>query len=447
MKKNRYFLLQFLGILIVLGAISLQSFTHVVKMRPLDGFTSGTKQEKLTFKTVYNGTYQNYLTRYAKQNTGFREFFIRAYNQVAYSCFNKINNNHVIEGYNNELYLGMYLNDVTGKTLVRDLGTVENAKAVAEKNVEETLRLIDTLRQHGTEFFFVFCPSKTAVYPEYMPKEYQDQIADFQLEEYYIQLFKDKNIPHIDFYHYFQQIKNESPYPLYTKTGTHWAESIVPFICDSIFRKIEEVAGYSMPSVEVQDLNITTDYSIHDDELEAMLNLLFPLKKPAVPRPIFTLKDTVGKDRPNLLIIGDSYFVQMRKSDFVKAFNNWDHWAYNQDIYSSRPYYHGKHMNMIFDANVVLEDTDIVIAMFTTAYMTNYMCGFIPFALQQLENGGTNDIDALNNIIKDIMNTPEWYQAVVKQGVERGQTPEEAVYNNAAYTLQVRKQKRQALKD
>lgn len=449
MQKNNnrhHFTIQFVCFMAILLMVLLQGFTNVVKMKPLEGFTGGVKKEHLNLKTYLNGSYQDYLTRYAKQNTGFREFFIRSYNQLAYSCFDKITNNNIVKGYNNELYMTMYLNDITGKQLLKYFNSVEEAKAEAEKNVEATLGLIDTLEQHGTKFFFVFCPSKTAVYPEYMPKTYQDQIADFQLEEYYIELFKEKGIPHIDFYHYFQQIKDQFPYPLYTKTGTHWAESILPFVCDSIYRKIEEVAGYDMPSIDIQDMNITTEYSAQDGELEGMLNLLFPLQKPAVPQPIFTLKDTVGKDRPNLLVVGDSYFVQMRRNCFREAFNNWDHWAYNKDIYSSRPYYNGKHMSQIFDANEVLEDTDIVIAMFTTAYLPNYMCGFVPFALQQLRDGGYSDEEAIANIIKDIWSTPEWYQAVAQEAQQRNITIEEAVTKNAQYTFQVRKQKRQEMK-
>ena len=446
MNKKPCFTIPFVCFLAMLTIIMIQGITNVVKMRPLDGFTQGVRKEKLSLKTYLDGTYQAYLTRMAKQHTGFREFFIRSYNQMAYSCFDKITNNNIVKGYNDELYMTMYLNDITGKKLIEIYGSVDNAKVEAEKNVEATLTLIDTLRQHGTEFIFVFCPSKTGVYPEFMPKEYQEQIADFQLVEYYIELFKEKGIPHIDFYHYFQQIKDEFPYPLYTKTGTHWAESTLPFVCDSIFRKIEEVTGYQMPSIEIQGLNITNEYSIQDGELEGMLNLLFPLRKPAVPKPVFALKDTVGKDRPNLLVVGDSYYVQMRRNCFSKAFNNWDHWAYNKDLYSSRPYYNGKHMNQIFDANEVIEDADIVIAMFTTAYLTrSYMCGFIPFALQQLQNGGNNDEEAIALIIQDIKNTPEWYQSVAKQAEQHGITIEESLRNNAEYLLQARKQAKQEM--
>ena len=67
----------------ILLVVLLQSFTNVVKMKPLDGFTRGVNKEPLSFKTYLNGSYQNYLTQYAKKNTGFHEFFIRSYNQMA----------------------------------------------------------------------------------------------------------------------------------------------------------------------------------------------------------------------------------------------------------------------------------------------------------------------------------------------------------------------------
>ena len=39
-----------------------------------------------------------------------------------------------------------------------------------------------------------------------MPQKYQEQISDFSLEEYYIELFEENDIPHIDFLSYFKDI-------------------------------------------------------------------------------------------------------------------------------------------------------------------------------------------------------------------------------------------------
>lgn len=436
MEKQPRFLIQFIGIMVVLLAVLAQGLFHPIKMKPLDGFTNPHRVVELSFKTFHDGSYQRYMNSYTKQHTGFREFFIRNYNQVMYSCFNKVTNNTIQKGYNNELYLTMYLNDIAGKRLFYTYPTVEDAKADARKNVEATVTLIDTLRSHGTEFLFVFCPTKTAVYPEFMPKAYQDNIAEFCLEEYYIELFKEYGINHIDFYHYFQDIKDEFPYPLFAKTGSHWSEATMPFVSDSLYRMIEALTGKRLPSIDYVDPNLSTTYSAIDGELEANLNLLFPLNKPAIPNPIFTLKDTVGKDHPNLLVVGDSFFNQLRRCCFVDAFHQWDYWIYNQEIHSSRPFYQGKQLNMVFDAADIIEDADVVIGMFTSAYLTNYMFGFVPFAMDLLTKGMNSDEENIQQIINNIKNDPAWYKAVQDQAVERGITIEENLRLNATFVYE-----------
>lgn len=443
--KKTHFIVQFVFISAVLMAILLQSFTHFIEMKPLKGFDNNEEKApvELTFKTYYDGSYQNYLTEHAKRNTGFREFFIRSYNQMAYSCFGKITNINIVKGHNHELYLKMYLDEATGKTLLRHHPDVETAKAEARKNVQETLKLIDTLRQHGSDFLFVFAPTKTAVYPEYMPHRYQQQLSDFSLEEYYIELFKENGIPHIDFYNYFKTIKDKAAFPLYPRTGTHWAESTIPYVADSILKKLTEVTGYKMPSVKYIDDNLSTDYSIQDGELEASMNLLFPLNKPAIPRPIFELTDTLDIDRPNLLVVADSYFTQLRISPFVGAFNHWDCWVYNRDVNSSRSYYNGKALKWFVDAPEVLEDADIVMAIFTAPMLYTYMFDFTHTAMDLFDKGHISDAEALEMTIQRIKDNPEWMQAMETQAQERGISIEENLRLNAIYTIENEKQKQQ----
>lgn len=444
MNKKPYFIVQFACILVILTIIMLQSFTQWVEMRPLEGFD---KEEQapvgLSFKTYYDGTYQDYLTEHAKRHTGFREFFIRNYNQVAYSCFNKITNVNIVKGHDKELYLKMYLDDATGKTLTRHYPDVETAKAAARKNVEETLRLIDTLHAHHTDFLFVFAPTKPAIYPEKLPQRYQKQVADFSLEEYYIELFKENDIPHIDFYNYFKTIKSSFPYPLYPRTGTHWAESTIPFVADSILKKLADVTGYKLPSLRYIDDNLTTDYSIQDGELESSMNLLFPLNKPALPRPVFELVDTLGADKPNLLVVADSYFTQLRTSPFIEAFNSWEFWVYNRDVQSSNPCHHWQQLDRLFDADEVLENANIVMAIFTAPMYYNYMFGFTQTAQNLYQKGVISDEAGLNAAIQHIKENEEWLKAVEEQAKERGITMEENLRINAQYFLDMRHRKKQ----
>ena len=426
-----------LCLLTLLGFVTVfvQEHWRPFKIKPLEGYTTTTDKPELTLATFTSGDYQSDVEQYISENFGFREFFIRVYNQYSYTCFHQINNDNIVEGLDHELFTRMYLSDIAGTALRENYASIEEAKADARKNVQETQRLIDTLKQFDIDFLFVFAPTKTAVYPEKMPPYYQERITDFSLEEYYIELFKENDIPHIDFYNYFKTIRDTVAYPLYARTGTHWAESTIPMVSDSIFRKLEELTGLHLPSIDYLDDNVTTGYSAQDGELESAMNLLFPMDKPALPCPVCTLKDTLGADRPNLLIIGDSYANQLVYSSFGKAFNNWDWWAYNRDIHSSRERYNWRRLKEEFDAVTVLQEADIVMAVFTAPMLYNYMFEFPRTAQELLEKGYFNEEEAMETVIKMIQDTPEWYEAVVKQAEERGFTIEESLTINARYWL------------
>ena len=441
MNKQRHHIIQFVCITAILTVIVLQGFTSVVKTEPLSPYTSNIVVEKqdLTFETYLDGSYQEYLAQLAKKKTGFREFFSRCYNQIAFTCFGKIANPNVIEGKHHEFFLKGCIDDVTGKLLVRNYGTVDNAKTEAQKNVQATLRLMDTLHQHGTQFLFVFCPTKPAVYPEYLPEAYKDSIFDFSLADYYIELFKENNIPHIDFYNYFKSLKSSFPYPLYTRFGSHWSEATIPFVADSILRKLEAETDYRFPDIEVIDPNLNRNYSNQDGELETSIDLLLPLCKPKVSRPVFTLQDTIGKDRPNLLVVGDGYFTPLQGSCFVNAFKQWDFWLYNQTSISSRPELNWKYLNQLFGTAETLKQADIVIALYTSNYLLNYMSGFTQSALELYANGGTQEQEAIRSIMESIKKDPEWFGVIQQQAQERGISVEENLRLNAAYVFQMQK--------
>lgn len=437
MNNGRHHIIQFTCIMALLSAIVVQGFTGVVKMRPMSPYIDQLQvvKQDLTFEHYRDGSYQMYLAQNAWKKSGFREFFSRCYNQVAF-LFGKIANKNVKKGSHNELFLTGNLDDITGKLLTDRYGSIENAKADAQKNVKETLALIDTLRQHGTEFLFVFCPTKTAVYPEYMPKPYKDNISDFRLADYYVELFKENGIPHIDFYNYFISIKDSAPYPLYTKTGCHWAESSIPMVADSIFRKIESITDYKLPSINYVDPNLSSHYSGHDSELETHIDLLFPMHNPKLPRPVITLTDTLGKDRPSLLVVGDGYFAPLLESCFIDAFDPWDFWMYNNLSNSSRPSNKWKYLDQLFNTAETLEQAGIVIALYTSNYLFNYMSGFTQTAQELFQKGVTGEQEALEIIMRRIMDDPKWMQAVEQQAQERGISVEENLIKNAKYILE-----------
>ena len=442
MNKQRHHIIQFCCLMGVFVATVLQGFTHVVPMKPLSRYTDKVQVQPcdLSFKTYLDGSYQDYLAQQARKHTGFREFYSRCYNQMAYSCFGKYANPNIVEGENHELFLIGHIDDVTGKLLRAKYGTVEAAKAAAQQNIRETLTLMDTLRKHGTEFLFVVCPNKPAVYPEYLPEAYQDSLSEFCLADYYVQLFKENGIPHIDFYQYFKAQKETFPYPLYTRTGSHWASSTMPFVCDSLYRKLEELSGCQLPSIDYIDPNLGSRYTEQDGELEHSLDLLFPLSKPKVPRPVFTLQDTVGKNRPNLVVVGDGYFVTLEKTCFLEAFNSWNYLKYNDYVVSSNPDYSWKFFRYLPEAPQILENADMVVAMYTSNYLYDYMNGFARTAIELYQKDFCDE-DEIRAVEESIKANTEWFQLIEQQAKERGITVEENLRINAQYVIDSKKKK------
>ena len=438
MKKKTHFLIQFICILTVFTAILVQGFTHVVKMKPLSGYVPDEQPVELSFKTYYDGSFQNYLTDHAKRNSGFREVCIRSYNQSLFSLFSKSTNAHIISGDHKEMYLKTYLDEVTGKIFKSRYASKEAFEAEAQHNIEKTLVLIDSLRQHNTAFLFVEAPSKTWVYPEFMPQDYRDSIMSFNVQEYYTQLFKDNGIPHIDFLSYFQSLKGQTEYPLYTRYGTHWAESTIPFVADSVLTKIGSLIGQEMPHIVCIDENPSTHYSKQDGEIENLMNLLLPIRKPALPQPIMTLSDTTLR-KPNLLVIADSYFIQLHESCFADAFDRCEYWKYNDEVITKKIEFLGK-VAYYPDVYKVIDEVDMVMVINTSVYAYDYMFGFCETAQQAfLERDAESMEKQIQNVINRIQNTPEWLESVKQQAVEKGLSLDEMLRANAIYTIEMDK--------
>ena len=442
MNKKPHFLIQFIIILVAFTAILLQGFTHVIKMKPLAGYVPDEQPVKLSFKTYYDGTFQNYLTDHAKRNSGFREVCIRSYNQSLFSLFGKSTNNTLVPGLNKEMYLQIYLDEIKGKTLKDCYGSEDYFKSKAQKDIEKTLVLIDSLKHHNTAFLFVEAPSKTWVYPEYMPQEYQDSIMPFSIQDYYTQLFKENNIPHIDFLSYFKSLKDKVEYPLYTRYGTHWAESTIPSVADSVLSKIGSLIGQEMPHIVCVDENPSTHYSKQDGEIENLMNLLLPIRKPALPQPIMALSDTTLR-KPNILVIADSYFIQLHESCFADAFDRCEYWKYNDEVITKKIEFLGK-VKYYPDVYKVIDEVDLVMIINTSVYAYDYMFGFCETAQQAfLERDAESLEKQIHGVIQRITSTPEWLESVKQQAVERGIDLDEMLRLNAIYAIEMDKQKQQ----
>ncbi len=428
--------------LIIMGMMLLPlvlQVTHIPPIRELSGYTAPIEKVKPSRGSITDGSYQHYLDEAAAARFGGRGFFIRYYNQLMYSVFHKTTNDNIIIGENGEMFLKQYTDDVSGITLREKFGTVDSAKRAARQNVIKTLELIDSLKAHDIAFLVVLAPSKTAIYPEWLPDSIRP--CGFVLQKEYASLLKEFNIPHIDFLPVFNTLKTRSKYPLYTKYGTHWSNGTIPFVADTLLRSMEGLLNRPLPHIQLTDSNITRKYSRPDMELESTCNLMFPLRHPKMPWPKYTLCDIPRNYRkPNLLVIADSYYTLLESSPFSEAFGNVDYWKYNETSISKIP----ERQNQIafIDRYAAITDADVVMVMFTTMFAYDYLFGFVETALKTFEEGDVYDgsqymEEQISHIIERIKSDPEWIGSVEKQAKREHITLEEALRKNAEYVYEM----------
>jgi len=90
---------------------------------------------------------------------------------------------------------------------------------------------------------------------------------------------------------------------------------------------------------------------------------------------------------------------------------------------------------------VVLQEADIVMAVFTAPMLYDYMFEFPRTAQELLDKGYFNEEEAMETVIKMIQDNPQWYEGVVKQAEERNITIEECLTRNARYWLDCQRMK------
>ena len=435
MKKFSVYTVLFVLIMVTLCLPLVQHVTGLFVVKPLEGFTAPEEPVKLNVKSFRNGTYQAYAQHYLQQNFGFRNFYIRSYNQLMYSCFHQTTNDNIVIGNNGELYLKQYVDVYTGKKLQETYGTVDSARAAMRHNVEETCRLIDILRRFGTDIIVVLAPSKPLIYPEYLPKNIRQAHCPFSIQEEYAELYAQAGVEHINFVPLFRRLKQESSYPVYTRFGTHWAYATMPFVADTILQKIAAVKHYPMPHVVYGDSNFTYRYKGSDRELEGQLNLLFPLRHGKIPMPEYSLQEDRAYRKPNLLVVGDSYFTQLRNTGFMKAFNQVDYWKYNDEAISSIPERNGK-MPLVNRYEIITQ-ADVILLVFTDMHAYDYLFGFLRTVERTLADGPDHDPQkAISKIVEAIKASPEWYEKVRKQAEEKNISLEECLRGNAEWVYE-----------
>jgi hypothetical protein len=343
----------FFGIIILLLLPTIDKEIKVFTGKDLFGDFIPAKKPVFTFHGYFNGEFQSNTEAYLKDNIGFKNFFIRVYNQMLFSLYEKGNSSKGVVGKDQYLYLQSYIDNVSGENYV------------GQERIETVTDQIGFLQEYfqnqGKMFFTVILPSKASYYKEYIPERFA--MHEHTNYDSYVQSFENSNINYIDLNKYFLSKKNDEEYPIFPKNGVHWTTHAMLCGLDTIFNYIETNSEFQLSNhLERGDIEVGISNDPADNDVEMFFNLFFDLPKDDVANIEILFPDSENMKKPRIMVIGDSYYYKVYNHKIPNHIFDWGgYWFYNK---KSRRYKGDKEfVNKVVDLEPVdlLHEQDIII--------------------------------------------------------------------------------------
>jgi hypothetical protein len=382
-----------------------QEFTKWFKEPELKGFFIKPTIPQFSIDSLKSTGFQKKLEDYENYNFGFRALFVKTKNSLNYVLFNELSVNNNIEGKNGFIFQ----KESTEQTLGISYGPKEKYQTALEK----IKFMKEGIEKNGRHFLAVLAPSKEKVMPDFLPYPY---LGKYNTPNEYLDFiagYKKAHIPFIDFCPYFKKLRDTSQYPLFTKTGYHWSMYGAAFAQDSLLRYIEKSLAMPLPKYKRVGLEFSDSARWSDADFEGPLNLFYSLSEPKYVYPKFEMLASTKKNkRPKVIIIGDSFFWQIKDQKMLQHIFStdsrfWFYFGLNSYPLNDAP---GLPLLKGADAMEELESADYVILMCNISTLDYFPYGVADY---YYENINTPRITA---IIKEYINyNCSWLENIAKE--------------------------------
>ena len=338
-KNNILFGILFGILMVFLFSFMIQEHFKPFKTKELSGYFQKPPQPSFRWEWYKNGYFQKSVENYITNNYGFREPIIRMYHQYCWDFFRKEYVSYIYPGKENWLYYGHNIEDYYGSEMYHWYPDAEAAKEGYEQEVRLLNKVKAILADYDVTLLTFIAPSKSIIYPEYLPRRKHDT-ASLNAREYFIKRFDETHLPCIDMNEYFLQMKDTCSFYLFQPTADHWNFSCV-YAADTLLRFMEQLRETQLPRIEYGNKYLSTCRlnDTQDRDLEVDLNLIRPVKL----NPKFNYKERdyqVVHDsttiKPSVLFIGNSFLNRLIAYLPPKeVFSDFQFWYYNKVAYQS----------------------------------------------------------------------------------------------------------------
>lgn len=339
-----------------------------IELEPLNGSYTTLEKPVLKPSNWLEGNYQSDLEKYLDQEVGFRNFFVRIYNQTYYSLFNQARANNVTVGKKNYLYDISYINAYLGRDFV--------GQDMIERKISKLQKISDTLKAQDIDIIIVFAPGKGSFYPEFIPDKFDSHRKTLTNHKAYVKELSKSTIHFLDLNQWFINQKATSPYPLFPKTGIHWSLYGEILAFDSLTKYVESIRDIHLPKFHIDRIETSFTVRDTDDDVEKGMNLLFDIKDLKMGYPVLSFQESDTDTKLKVITVADSYYWGVfGKGISGRIFKDEQFWYYNKEIHA----YTFSEPKLVKDVNIrtEVESKDVIILLFTDANLSNFDYGFI----------------------------------------------------------------------
>ncbi len=404
---------------------AIQKEFKIIPLSSLNGASISIEKSNFEIQSWFDGSFQQNFDSWLEENIGFRNWFVRLFNQIDFSLFNKLHAAKVVIGKNNFLFEKDYIEAYFGYDFI--------GKEVIRQKTKTAVAVQKFLKQHyNIDVVYIFAPGKASFMPENIPAKYDTAKHNITNYQYFKQCFEEENMKHLDLHKYFETIKDTSTYPIYSQCGIHWSTYAMTIATDKIAEYIDELRGIGIPDLNWTGISTNTEIDGIDYDLGNLLNLMKKInhEELAYPQIMFIHKD---KYKPKVLTIGDSYYWNLFYAGYPSnMFDTLKFWYYNSKEYPES--YTKEKLVSSLDFRQQILANEIIMILQTDNGLNFFGFGFFEKAYSEfIENEHDKAEELISFYVEKIKNNSEWLANIAQQAKKENIPLEEMIYKNAQW--------------
>lgn len=370
----------------------------------LTGVSMSSEKPIVTSNTFLNGIFQSEYEEWLNTNLIPRGLLTRGYNQIRYSLFN-LGSGGVI-GKNDDIFgLEYFIQDYLGLTPTYDFSSEENMRAM-QSYVDHLESIQDKLEKIGKHFLFYTTGTKAEFHSENIPNQYLIQEPEKHTRA--IDVFQEM-VYKTDI-HYFDTneiLEQHTEYPVFYKTGVHWARPVEQEISNALLQKMEEISGMEFQNLQLGDIKVSDQPFWRDNDVYDLQNIFMGTVEPYYYEYNIWPEYIPKYDKLKVLKQGAS-FSEGLEYDYIKYFPfstiyyiNYDKYLVYNENWQPLNGWENLELSTYLDQVdfVVIEANEAALAVYSNGfveYLDLYLDSYIPSESSQISIGVNFDASTLS---------------------------------------------------